>query len=96
MGRRTAAEVRSTSVAEDGLTVVVLMGFGWSHFLEEGGRQRQLGITVEGSRSPPRPALIRPPPLSRTTTQLVDILTASRNYRLLKAQHISETPAEVL
>jgi hypothetical protein len=43
-------------------------GLGWSHFLEERGRRRQLGRTVEGLRSPPRPAFMRPPPLSRTTT----------------------------
>lgn len=41
MGRRTAAEVRSNSVAEDGspeAVAVGLRGLGWSHFLEEGGR----------------------------------------------------------
>lgn len=41
---------------------------GRSHFLVEGGRARQLGTTVVGSRSPAVPALIRPAPLSRTTT----------------------------
>lgn len=61
MGRRTAAEVRSWSPE-----------FRWSHFFDAGGRYRQLGTMAEGSRSPPRPALIRPPPLSRTTT-FVDV-----------------------
>lgn len=34
-------------------------------FLEEVGLAVQLGIMVSGSRSPPRPAFIWPPPLSR-------------------------------
>ena len=47
---------------------VVVAGGGVIHFLEEMGRRRQLGRTVEGLRSPPSPAFMRPPPLSRTTT----------------------------
>lgn len=39
-----------------------------SHFLEARGRAVQLGTTAVGSLSPPMPALIRPPPLSKTTT----------------------------
>lgn len=61
MGRRTAAEVRSRSA----------VGEGWMNFLEERGRYRQFGMTAAGSRSPPLPAFISPPPLSNTTT--VDI-----------------------
>lgn len=60
MGRRTVAEVRS-SVGER----------SWSpmrNFLEETGRAKQLGMMLKGSRSPPMPAFMRPPPLSRTTT----------------------------
>jgi len=51
---------------------VVLIGFGWSHFLEVRGLYRQLGSMVDGSRSPPKPAFISPPPLSRTTTCVLD------------------------
>lgn len=79
MGRRTEAEVRSWS-AEAG----VLMGFGWSHFLEARGLWRQLGRMAEGSRSPPKPALIRPPPLSRTTTWVLVDMFVSFSSKLLK------------
>lgn len=34
-------------------------------------------MMVVGSRSPPRPALIRPPPLSRTTTLVVDMVVTA-------------------
>lgn len=48
------------------------------NFLEERGLKRQFGMTTRGSRSPPWPALMRPPPLS-STTMLFDI---SRRRRL--------------
>lgn len=59
-GRRRVAEVRS-SVGESSWSAS-------SHFLEARGRAVQLGTTAVGSLSPPMPALIRPPPLSKTTT----------------------------
>ncbi|MFS7940104.1 hypothetical protein Hanom_Chr05g00459741 [Helianthus anomalus] len=43
------------------------------NFLEERGRAVQFGTMVVGSRSPAKPALIWPAPLSRTTTTLEDI-----------------------
>lgn len=39
-----------------------------SHFLALRGRAVQFGTTAVGSLSPPTPAFIRPPPLSKTTT----------------------------
>lgn len=66
MGRRTAAEVRSMS------TSASERGGGNMNFLEERGLKRQFGMTTRGSRSPPWPALMRPPPLS-STTMLFDI-----------------------
>ena len=62
-------------------------GGGKMNFLEERGLTRQFGMTTRGSRSPPWPALMRPPPLS-STTMLFDI---SRRRRLFVSSSILVT-----
>lgn len=52
-----------------------------SHFLEERVRAMQFGTTAVGSLSPPKPAFMRPPPLSKTTTFCILMLVVRGNCR---------------